>query len=362
MLFNLTNLSSEPIYRQISRQLLEKILADNFYDGSELPHPRLLAREQHVNVNAVERAYRELERKGFILRNGGKGFLVPSLTAGEKRALRQKVLNGFSGEKSAELFNHQLISTLGSSNLSDILQELTTAHRIQAGLMPATLPSNERIGMAAYFQPSHTLGGDFYDCISIDENRFGVVIADACGKGLPAAIIISQIQGMMRSEVNNGNSIEKILGNINNQLVQFTPRNSFATLFYGIFDQQDGNFHYATAGHNYPIRIRRNGESDFLQEGGPALGLLASARYKSARVNFAPGDMLFLYTDGVTETMNLAREEYGEERLRDLLQHSGHLNPEAIIQAVLKDLENHADDNRSRDDRTMLVLKINEVT
>lgn len=96
-------------------------------------------------------------------------------------------------------------------------------------------------------------GGDFYDCIPIDERRFGVVIADAGGKGLPAAIIISQIQGMMRSEISNG--IEKILGNINKQLVQFTPRNSFATLFYGIFDQQDGNFHYATAGHNYPILI-----------------------------------------------------------------------------------------------------------
>jgi sigma-B regulation protein RsbU (phosphoserine phosphatase) len=166
---------------------------------------------------------------------------------------------------------------------------------------------------------------------------------------------------MMRSEVSNGNSIERILGNINRQLLQFTPRNSFATLFYGILDQHDGKFHYATAGHNYPIWIRRNGESDFLREGGPALGLLTGARFQSARVNLAPGDILFLYTDGITETMNPALEEYGEERLRDLLRRSRHLNSQQIIQTVLEDLENFAGDNHTRDDRTMLVLKINYV-
>jgi sigma-B regulation protein RsbU (phosphoserine phosphatase) len=360
MLFNLTSLSSEPVYRQISRQLLERILSGAFYDGSELPSPRLLAREQHVNVNTVKRAYQELERKGFIIRNSEKRFWVPVFTEEEKRALRMKILNGRSNEDSAEFLNRQLIAALGTLNLSDILQELDTAHRIQADLMPSKLPANERIRMAAYSQPSHTLGGDFYDCIPLEKNRFGMVIGDACGKGLPAAIVISQIQGMMRSEVNNGNSIEKILSNINQQLVQFTPRNSFATLFYGVFDQQDSNFCYATAGHNYPIRIRCNGGSDFLQQGGPALGLLASARFKSATVNLAPGDMLFLYTDGVTETMNPSREEYGEERLQDLLLRSRHLNPQEIIQAVLDDSENYADDNFTRDDRTMLVLKIKE--
>ncbi len=239
-------------------------------------------------------------------------------------------------------------------------EELNMARQIQADLLPKELPDNEHFSLAVYSKPSRTIGGDFYDFIPIDENRFGLIIADGCGKGLPAAMLISQIQAMMKSEINNGNDIQQILENVNKMVVRYTPRDKFVTLFYGVYDQSNNQFEFATAGHNYPIWLRGNGKCDTLAKGGPALGLIEEAKYKIETVNLSVNDVILFYTDGVTETMDNAKEQYGENRLYDLLAQSRHLPAQEIVDSILDDLNNFNNDEALQDDRTILVLKISQ--
>ena len=237
-------------------------------------------------------------------------------------------------------------------------EELNMARQIQADLQPKELPDNNHFSLAAYSKPSQTIGGDFYDFIPINENRFGLIIADGCGKGLPAAMLISQIQAMMKSEINNGNDLQQILENVNKMVVRYTPKDKFVTLFYGVYDQSNNQFEFATAGHNYPIWLRGNGKCNTLSQGGPALGLIDKAKYKTGTVNLSANDMVLFYTDGVTETMDNFKEQYGEERLNDLLAQNHHLSAQEIIDAILDDLNDFNNDEAPQDDRTILVLKI----
>ncbi len=239
-------------------------------------------------------------------------------------------------------------------------EELIMARQIQADLLPKELPDDEDFSLAAYSKPSRSIGGDFYDYILIDENRCGLIIADGCGKGFPAAMLISQIQAMMKSEINNGNDIQQILENVNKMVVLYTPKDKFVTLFYGVYDKSKNKFEYATAGHNYPIWVRNDGQYDTLCKGGPALGLIENAKYKTGTVNLSANDVLLFFTDGVTETMDDAKEQYGEKRLNDLLIQSCYLTAQEIVNKILDDLNNFNDNEFLQDDRTILVLKINK--
>ena len=236
--------------------------------------------------------------------------------------------------------------------------ELEMARQIQANLLPKELPDEDHFALAAFSSPSHTVGGDFYDYIPIDENRCGLVIADACGKGLPAAMLISQIQAMLKSEINNGNNIQNILYNINEQVVRFTPKDKVVTLFFGIYNKKSNEFEYTNAGHNFPILVRENGKSEYLQVGGPVLGMVKNVAYQTGTIRLNLKDILFFYTDGVTETMNDNKQEYGEERLLDTLIQCREQNVQKIIEAVLDDLLNYTHIDSAQDDRTMLVLKV----
>lgn len=369
MLFNLTSLSDEPVHRQIARQLLEKILADSGYDGSELPRPRMLASEQHVSVNTIERAYQALEKDGLITAGEGARYYIPRFTAEEKETIRRRYFGQMSPLSIIESLSQQLISVFDTEKLRQILEavlaqhrrieeELNMARQIQASLLPKSLPANGRIVAAAYSQPSRAVGGDFYDYLPLDDQHIAFVIADACGKGLPAAMLISQIQAMIKSELHNGNTIEAVLAHLNRQLVDFTPRNKFVTLFLGILDKCSGVLQYAGAGHNQPLVISASGGITALDAGGPGLGIASRAVYHTGTATLQPGDVLFLYTDGITETMNTLREEYGEQRLQELLRQRRLAGPGELIDAVVNDLENFYDGEILPDDRTMLVIKM----
>lgn len=239
-------------------------------------------------------------------------------------------------------------------------EELKMAHQIQSDLLPKELPLDEKLEITGYSKPSQTVGGDFYDYIPIDDNRFALVIGDGCGKGLPAALLISQIQAMIRSEVNNGNDIQSILQSLNRQMVQHTPKDKFVTLFFGIFDCQTNEFEYATAGHNYPFWAKSKDEHYLLTCGGPALGLTAEASFEIGRIQLKPESAILFYTDGVTETMNSQQEEYGEARLLKQFQSNHNLSTTQILENILDDLNKFSQNDSLFDDRTILLLKVKQ--
>lgn len=238
-----------------------------------------------------------------------------------------------------------------------IEKELNSARQIQADLLPKGLPDDEYVSIAAYSKSSRKVGGDFYDCILIDKYRFALVIADACGKGVPAAMLISQIQGLIKSAIIGGNPKSEIMESLNRHLKEHTSANNFATLFYGIYDLRTGVLEFSNGGHNYPMIVRKNGETELLNSTGPALGISLEAKHSDEKITLNAGDSLLMYTDGVTETMKLTGEQYGEQKLLDVFAANRNLKASKIIDSILTDLKRFHEVKPLQDDRTLLILK-----
>ncbi len=262
---------------------------------------------------------------------------------------------------------HQFVTALTTSRLYTeamanrrMESELQIARQIQTGLLPKSMPNNGRFSTATYIQPSQAVGGDFYDCIVLDDHRYAFVIADACGDGLPAAMLISQLQGMVRSELLNGNDIHRILINVNHQIMEYTPKDKFITLFLGIFDAANNRLTYSSAGHDYPICVDSIGAVSRFTAGGPALGLMQTASFETETVDLKAGDNILFFTDGMTEAMNQIKEIYGEDRLAASLNRHNLESAQELATSLTADLEAFADGDSSLDDRTMMILKIHD--
>ncbi|MFC1554320.1 SpoIIE family protein phosphatase, partial [candidate division KSB1 bacterium] len=259
----------------------------------------------------------------------------------------------------------QFVTALTTANLYKealekrrMTEEMSLAHQIQRDLLPRELPDNGTYELAAYSKPSRTVGGDFYDYLPIDENHFGLVIADACGKGMPAAMMISQIQAILKSEVSHGNSIHQTIVNLNKHIKEYSSAQNFTTLFYGVFDKNSGILKYTNAGHNYPILIRNNGNVELLLTTGPALGIVSDSDFSMESVKLEEGDCLLMYTDGVTETMNEQKNEFGEKRLQDSILNNPELSADEIIKTVIDEIDRFYPSKELQDDRTLMILKI----
>lgn len=506
MLLNLTDLSAEPLQRQISNQLTEKIIQGELVAGDELPQVGVLAREHRVSKNTVKRAYCELAQQGLIVHGSGESFVVASLTEDERQAISvyrpmgyesqlnaiqslsrelvsvfdidrirhlfvENVRNslrttevlialrdpagqglmltspetgpvefetgpddplferlektdlparlpseeGGTGSKSGHVAGplHRALSDRGcnlvyplkdrgnllgfvalgaraagadynaeSLNLLMVLanqfvtalvtsrlyveslekrqmeEELRMAHQLQADLLPGEWDNGNGFSLAAYTSPSRTVGGDFYDYFPIDDARVGLAVADASGKGMPAAMLIAQIQAILKSGVGNGDTIVRTLNSLNRHLERNTAARYFATLFYGIYNRNTGCLEFANAGHDFPILVRADGAVEVLESTGPALGVLPEYDHKTETLRVGPGDCLLIYTDGITDAADTNGKHYGEQRLRNLLIRNRHRSPREIIDLIRDDLEEFCGPDMLQDDRTLMILKV----
>lgn len=264
------------------------------------------------------------------------------------------------------VLSNQMVSALTNARLyADSLErirleeEVTMARQIQLDLLPASSPKLPCTVICAHSTPSRTVGGDFYDFIPVESrNRLGIVIADASGKGMPAALLIAQIQAIIHSEVNNGNSIDKMLKNMNRQVAMTTSAEKYVTLFYGELDRDSGEFEYSNAGHNYPVLVRQDGSMELLEAGGPVIGAFQAMEYESRKVQLHEGDVLFLFTDGLSEAMDQLGTEYGEPRIREFVSKHRMNDPEQILGAILEDVRKFDPSHPPQDDTTVITLKM----
>jgi serine phosphatase RsbU (regulator of sigma subunit)/DNA-binding transcriptional regulator YhcF (GntR family) len=503
MLLNLTDLSSEPLHRQISIQLVRRMLDGDLQPGTRLPSLTAMARRQHVSKGTVELAYSELAREGLVELQARRGPVVTDLHGPERRAAAVRLGGGphallgaieaFAGELVAlldrEKMCHVLLGALdrylkpqtvalalseapagrwcviagdgsdyrldiecGDPLLADLVaadgpisidegeyempseglrhhlremgadlvfalkhaddllgllalgpkggnqaysgddrnlitilthqftaalavadhyvdsiekrrleQELEAARRIQANLLPGTLETQDRLEVAAFTSPSGAVGGDLYDYFMIDASHFGLVIADACGHGVPAAMLISQVQAILKSDAGSGIDIAATLRRVNLHLQKQAETGFFATLFYGVVDTSSGVLEYANAGHEFPIIVRRNGLTVALSSTGPALGVVPDLHHATARVVLNEGDCLVLYTDGITEAESAGGSTYGEARLKDLAIRCRHRSPDETVAFLRNDVERFRTPEPSNDDMTLLVIKVNRL-
>jgi sigma-B regulation protein RsbU (phosphoserine phosphatase) len=238
-------------------------------------------------------------------------------------------------------------------------REIAEARAIQQRLMPRDLPQLPGYQIAGAWQSAGTVGGDYFDVLQLGEETLGLCIADVAGKGMPAALLMSNLQAAVRGLASVSLSPETLCARLNSLIYRNTPADRFITFFYAQLDCPTRQLRYANAGHNPPFVLHRDGSHDRLREGGMVLGVLAGHSYTLGATQLSTGDQVLFYTDGVTEACNAAGEEFGEARLLRILLESAAISPTALQEKILSTVA-HFSDGHWRDDATLLVLAVDE--
>lgn len=238
-------------------------------------------------------------------------------------------------------------------------EELRAAQALQAAILPQQFPDASTHQCDAMMVPALQLGGDFYDLFAIDDDHVAVAIADVSGKGVRAAFFMAISRTILQNTGKEGCSPGECLRRANDLLCQTNPMTMFVTVFYGILNVKTGDFRYANGGHNPPQVIRRaNGDVYRLPgTGGMALGVMDDLEYAENAVTLSPGDTVFLYTDGVSEAMDVEGNEFTEDRLTETLNHTESLPIDRLLQRVREEVKVFVGEAAQSDDLTCLVLR-----
>jgi len=239
-----------------------------------------------------------------------------------------------------------------------IEQELKVARSIQHAALPQEVPELEGWHITPYYQPAREVGGDFYDSHFLSEGRLGVVVGDATGKGVPAALVMSTTCGMLRavSQALDSSSPREMLGRVNEALCTSIPDNMFVTCFYAILDPESGSLTYANAGHDLPYLRHRNGDAEELRARGMPLGLMPRMSYEEKQTILQADETALLYSDGLVEAHDHKGEMFGFPRLRELVAKHG--DETSLEETLLEELYSFTgEDWEQEDDITLLTLR-----
>jgi sigma-B regulation protein RsbU (phosphoserine phosphatase) len=237
-------------------------------------------------------------------------------------------------------------------------EELDLARDIQRNLLPLNIPKFDDFDIAALNISSKQVGGDYYDVIPLDEDNFCIAIADVSGKGVPASLMMANIQAFLQVICKQGMKIDEATGLINDLISGNTTDGRFITFFWGIVNIKKNTFTYVNAGHNPPLLIR-DGNIDKLEKGGMILGVMKTdIPYIAEEVKLKKEDVIIMFTDGVSEAMNKNREEFSDERLESVALTLKDEPAEVIMDGIKTEVQNFASGVTQSDDITMLVIKV----
>ena len=240
----------------------------------------------------------------------------------------------------------------------DVSQDWETACDVQGRFMRQVGPAIDTLSYSARCQQVRALGGDFYDFIPLRPDRMALAVGDASGKGLAAALMISNVQSSLRTAASLiGDDGAELLTTVNRQVHAASLEDRYATLFYGAFDAATRRLHYVNAGHNPPMVIRRDGSIIPLGAGGVPIGIFPDATYQEETIPLNPGDLILAYTDGVIEAVNPAGEEWGVERLRRTVRENASRCADEIVHAVFTAMDAHSRGHQT-DDATVVVMRV----
>jgi phosphoserine phosphatase RsbU/P len=245
--------------------------------------------------------------------------------------------------------------------LQNVRREMDLAASIQKKLIPGLVPVIDGYTIAGRNMTAQTVGGDYYDFIKMDENRWALCLGDISGKGLPASLLMANLQAVLRGHVLHVDKPAAILRHANRQLYQSTSPEKFATLFLGILDCENHTLTYSSGGHEHPYLLRADGNDLRLQAGGVPLGMIDGMVYQEETVELRPGDCLYIFSDGVTDNVNSEMELYGEERMQSVLKegYSEHQQPDKLIDKIFRASMLHSGKDQLFDDMTAVVLMRN---
>lgn len=329
----------------VARNMSHESLQEKQYRLSRSVIQRVIETDQSVIVTDSDRDQDLREQKSIILLNLKTILCVPLkiyrsdplstgvgktpfTTIGLLYVDKQTVTHFFSDqdrELLETLAGHAAVAIENARLFQEAIEkrrleeEMKIASEIQQTLLPKAPPQTQCLRFAATNIPCRAIGGDYYDFFPMGENSVGVVIADVAGKGASAALLTSMVQGIFLAEASPEKSVAETVSRVNHLLTKKNPSGKFVTVFYGVFSG-DGRFSYCNAGHNPPLWFNAEGTVQELKEGGMVLGVFDNVPFAQAEVRLSPGDRLVLFTDGVTEARSSTEEDFGEERLVELVQ------------------------------------------
>lgn len=267
-----------------------------------------------------------------------------------------ELVNGIANQSAMAIANAKLHNRLVRQH--KIEKEMEIARTIQMNLLPKVYPRIDDVDISAMSLPAKKVGGDYYDFIPLDDGRYGIVVADVSGKGVPAAILLATIRAALLIEARKGSpSVTSVISRMNEMACRDTTNNMYVTMIYGILDPVKKVFEYVNAGHVYPLLFHTDDSIKQLKTGGCFLGIMENAEYQSQKVTLKPGRTLVLYTDGVTDTMNPKGEIFGLARLKNCIRNNLKNSARDIRDVIYEESATFRKDADQFDDFTLIVMK-----
>jgi phosphoserine phosphatase RsbU/P len=292
-----------------------------------------------------------------------KGRMIGILTLFNKESAEgfteadQRLLTIIAGQSANVIENSRLFEE--EKKLMQIRQEIQVASEIQKNLLPQEIPSIKGYDIYAINIPAREVGGDYYDFIKISETKTAIALGDVSGKGLPASMLMANLQATLRGQLLFCNCAKDCIKRANNMLFKSTDTSKFVTLFFGILDTEKHTLTYCNAGHNEPIYLQ--GEQKVkLDKGGMLLSCFEDTEYDEEEMFFEKGSTLVVFTDGITEAMNESNEEFSDERLYSLIEKKVALSSKELAMEILSDIKKHSAGVPQFDDITLMIIKRNE--
>lgn len=236
-------------------------------------------------------------------------------------------------------------------------EDMNMASRIQQNLLPKKIPDIPGYEASGISIPAKNVGGDYYDFIPIHSSQIAFCLGDVSGKGTAAALLMSNLQATLRSQTISSTCARDCLEKANNLLYHSTDSEKYATLFYGILDSEKHKLAFTNAGHNYPFLVCSDGTVERLKTIGIPLGFMENFEFSEHTVSIKPGDVLVLFSDGISEALNAQEEEFEEERILEIILGNRDAAPEELIEKVIAGVRDHAGNEEQSDDMTLLVIR-----
>ena len=240
--------------------------------------------------------------------------------------------------------------------LKKMKHELELAAKIQKQLLPDEKPEIEGYGLCGRNITARSVGGDYFDFFPLDDKRWAICLGDVSGKGMPASLLMSNMQALLRGQVIYEPSPGKLLKNANRQFYRSTDVEKFVTFFLGILDTESHTFHYSSGGHEYPFLLHADDGFDRLKTGGLPLGVMDNQEYREESVQLEPGDKLVIFSDGIIDSRNEEDERFGEGRLKQILLDENKNTGEQLMDHAFTASIEHNANPQPFDDMTMIVL------
>ena len=334
---------------------IEIILSD--INMPEMDGLTLLAKVNEIRNPALHvimvSAYGDMANIRQAMNNGAFDFAVKPIDMEDLSRTIEKACKQIS-------FVHE--TQKEHTQLQSLKRDLTTARDIQQYILPQTSPpfpeESGRLDIYAPMDAAKDIGGDFYDCFRIDDEHIALVIADVCGKGIPAALFMAVSRTVLRSKGMQLTDPARCLTEANVPLVAYSVDCMFVTVFYAVYNTRTGFVSYCNAGHNPPLLLHADGTTEQLPKPkSTILGAFNGAKYTNDTLQLEPGDTLVMYTDGVTEAMNPEKKVFGEARFGNLLGGLAGRSSRQIVEAIKTGVREFAAGAEQSDDITLLVLK-----